>query len=183
MDLPYAQTCAARLITWLAPYCERIELAGSIRRGRPQCGDVDLVAIPKWDVSGDLLGAETDRRNRCADEIYRRVKAGGWVLDKAGPTYLVFTSKGVQVDVWFTDHDCFGTVLLCRTGSKEHNILLAKRARDLGGHWDPHHGVRLAGKHTRATTESDVYAALDLPYIAPEAREGDHVARVIAAAR
>lgn len=183
MTLPYAQKCAERIAGWLGPFTERIEIAGSIRRERPECGDIDLVCVPQVDVLRDMLGQETERVNRCAAEIYRRAKADGWTIEKTGDQYLVFNARGVQVDVWFTTPECFGTVWLCRTGSKEHNIALAKRALDLGGRWNAHHGVMLPGKHTRATTEADIYTALGLPFIAPAAREADHVARVIASAR
>ncbi len=37
---------AQRLLSALAPNCHRVELAGSLRRGRPMVGDIEIVAIP-----------------------------------------------------------------------------------------------------------------------------------------
>jgi len=38
---------ADQVVCALAPFCERIETAGSIRRERPFCGDVAVVAVPR----------------------------------------------------------------------------------------------------------------------------------------
>jgi len=47
MKLEEAQVIAEKTKALLAPYCERIEIAGSIRRKKPDVGDIELVAIPK----------------------------------------------------------------------------------------------------------------------------------------
>ena len=52
----FAQIIAARL----APYCERIEIAGSIRRKRETVGDIELVAISRRGTN--LLGEPTDQQ-------------------------------------------------------------------------------------------------------------------------
>src|SRR5205823_12049549 len=48
MPLPLAQAekHAAKILAELAPFCERIEIAGSIRRRRPTVNDIDFVALP-----------------------------------------------------------------------------------------------------------------------------------------
>jgi DNA polymerase/3'-5' exonuclease PolX len=45
-----ATTLAAKLVAQLAPYCERIEVAGSVRRQKDIVGDIELVAIPKLET-------------------------------------------------------------------------------------------------------------------------------------
>lgn len=51
MKLDKALEIAERIKELLAPYSERIEIAGSIRRKKPEVKDVELVAIPKpYDV-------------------------------------------------------------------------------------------------------------------------------------
>jgi len=47
---------AKQLKSELSPLCERIEIAGSVRRQKPDVGDIELVAIPKMVSNGDLLG-------------------------------------------------------------------------------------------------------------------------------
>lgn len=48
-----------RLRRELEPFCERIQVAGSIRRGKALVGDIELVAIPRVDrdEQRDLFGA------------------------------------------------------------------------------------------------------------------------------
>ena len=53
--LEKASKVAANLLRTLAPACHRIEIAGSIRRGKPEVKDVELVAIPKG-LRVDLFG-------------------------------------------------------------------------------------------------------------------------------
>ena len=47
IPLNEAHAIAAEIITVLAPHCRRIEIAGSIRRQRPEVGDIEIVGIPE----------------------------------------------------------------------------------------------------------------------------------------
>ena len=38
---------AERIVKYLKPYCQRIQIAGSIRRGEKNPRDIDIVLIPK----------------------------------------------------------------------------------------------------------------------------------------
>ena len=49
---------AQNVAAWLHPNCERIEIAGSLRRRKPQSGDIELVAIPSPILN--MLGEPTD---------------------------------------------------------------------------------------------------------------------------
>lgn len=154
---------ADRIVAALAPYCRRIEIAGSIRRGRPTVGDIDLVALPH---PGQLEGLLSRARAHCQ-------------VVTSGPQATVLTMQdGTQVDLWIAhaddDGDLFrkrpsnwGTLLLCRTGSKDHNVWLASRAKAMGLHWQPHQGVLRGEDVVASREESDVYAALGLPWIPP----------------
>lgn len=63
MSLRRARAVAAEMVEALRPYCHRVEVAGSIRRGREWIGDIEIVAIPKSslkqpdvDIFGEPLG-------------------------------------------------------------------------------------------------------------------------------
>jgi len=52
--LETAEQIAQKYIERLAPFCERIAIAGSIRRRKTEVGDIEIVALPKPFV--DLFG-------------------------------------------------------------------------------------------------------------------------------
>jgi len=47
IPLAEAEEIASRVVEKLMPYCQRIEIAGSIRRRKSEAGDIDIVAEPK----------------------------------------------------------------------------------------------------------------------------------------
>jgi DNA polymerase (family 10) len=51
LSLKVAEDLAARIAAELAPVCERIEIAGSIRRRRETVGDIELVCIARHSPS------------------------------------------------------------------------------------------------------------------------------------
>ena len=55
---------AADLEALLMPACERIRVAGSIRRGKDTIGDIDLVCEPKIErEAGGLFGDQIEERD------------------------------------------------------------------------------------------------------------------------
>ena len=54
--LAFAEVAAALALGYMRAACERVEVAGSIRRGRQDVGDVELLCIPRALQSHDLLG-------------------------------------------------------------------------------------------------------------------------------
>ena len=183
VTLKFAVHAAGRLVGWLTPFCERIAVAGSIRRERPAPADIDLVAIPRIAVQHDLLGAECARRNLLFEEIARRVAAEArWELVRGGTeaaqNVCTFIANAVQVDVFCATDQTWGTVLLCRTGSKDHNIWLAQRAQRFGGHWNPHQSLTIRARAIPTFTEEAIYTALDVRFIEPKDREIEYLRRL-----
>jgi len=167
MPLERAVAYAEKIVRDLRPFCARIEIAGSIRRRRAVCGDIDLVCIP---VNGaglqDRVMQAAARRHCCGEQVFRVDLKTGVQLD-------LYMAHEERKDLFRVAQPCnWGSLLLCRTGSKMHNIKLCQRAAQLGLRWDPHAGVfNGAGECIASETEHDIFRALDLPYVAPEARE------------
>ncbi|NIN36317.1 MAG: hypothetical protein GTO60_14990, partial [Gammaproteobacteria bacterium] len=72
--LEIARGIAEQLVSAFAEHCERIEIAGSIRRLRPDIGDIEIVAIPIIDrqqaLFGDMTnGAEHNRLHVYLDDL------------------------------------------------------------------------------------------------------------------
>lgn len=183
MELITAQRYAERITTWLLPYCERLQVAGSIRRERTVCNDVDLVVIPKVDVKRDLLGVAVQRRNLLWVFLERYVAeskgqatwlAGGAKED--GQNYLLQLPK-CQLDIFCTTPEAWGTMLLCRTGSKEHNIWLADLVKRRGGHWNPYRYLTLDNRPQDVRTEESIYAACGIDFIQPDRRDAEFLPR------
>jgi DNA polymerase/3'-5' exonuclease PolX len=142
--------------------CEEIVVAGSLRRQRSNVGDLDLVARHSDPAQRLLL------RNR----LWRAYQGRP---EKFGDKYICLENyKGIQVDVYLAEPETFATLLLIRTGSKEHNILLATRAQELDLHLNANgDGLtdRKTGERIPIQTEQDLFAALKLPYKEPWERE------------
>jgi DNA polymerase (family 10) len=182
MNLSQARAYADKIVKWLDPYCERIEVAGSIRRERPICNDVDLVVIPKSEHKTDLLGAIESQRNLLHEFLT------GYVADQDGKAHwlagqekpdgrnLLLQLPRCQLDIFCATTQTFGSLLLCRTGSKEHNIWLASRATRFCCHWFIYAGLKVGGDAIAshcliAHSEEAIYEALKLPWIPPQERE------------
>ena len=164
LPLDKATVMAEKIVAELRPFCERIEIAGSIRRRRPQVNDIDLVLVPS-----DLAGLR--------DRLFRRCRR----ITDAEQTIVVETPGRVQLDVWIARPAVkdlfgvkpgnFGTLWLCRTGSREHNIWLIGHAEKMGLRWNPYHGVFDGhGKCLACAEEADIFAALELAFVPPEER-------------
>ncbi|MCB9865366.1 MAG: DNA polymerase/3'-5' exonuclease PolX [Phycisphaerales bacterium] len=142
------------------PDVERVEIAGSLRRGLETIGDVDLLCISD-------AGAEVVRRFTTHPGVKRVLAAGptkgSIVVDLEGGAEL-------QVDLRVVPAASFGATWQYFTGSKEHNVRLRERAGQRGwklNEWGLHDGDEmLAG-----ATEEEIYARLDLPCMPPEVRE------------
>jgi len=77
--------------------------------------------------------------------------------------------NGEQIDLYFATPETWGTLVLIRTGSAEHNIKLSMIAQKEGLKLS-HNGLTRKGK-VIATVEKELFEALDLPYVEPEERE------------
>ena len=151
----------------LAQFCERIEVAGSIRRARPEVGDIDFVILPK---AGQLAAIKARCEQRCA------------VVKDGEQNYIVRLPNGFQVDIFFarpavkdllqTVPGNWGSLLLCRTGSTAHNIWLVEHAKSRGFTWNPYRGVLDGDGFVIASeTEEDIFDMLALDFVAPASRE------------
>ena len=152
-----------------SPAVVRCDLGGSLRRWRETIGDVDVLA------AGDDPGAIVDRLVAWegVDEVI-----------ESGPTKTSVRAEGTRVDLRVVAPAEWGAALQYFTGSKEHNVRLRNRAiaRDMKVNEygvfdvsgvDPDEDEPRAGERVAGETEEDVYAALDLEWMAPELRE-DH---------
>lgn len=143
------------------PGVSRVEAAGSLRRGRETVGDLDIVAAA---ADGAAVIARFVQLG-----LIERVRA-------SGPTKAAVTLVGgAQCDLRVVPDASFGAALLYFTGSKDHNVVLRTLALKRRLTLNEYGVFKASDKKMRRSlagrTESEVYAALGLPFIEPELRE------------
>lgn len=144
------------------PAVVRIEIAGSLRRGRETVKDIDLVA------------ASDDPQAVMAAFI--AVPGVREVVAHGDTKSTVRLDRDLSADLRVVPPGVFGVTLHHFTGSKDHNVLIRSRAAARGLRVSEWGVFRKNGEADEApiacATEEDVYAAVGLPWIAPELREG-----------
>ena len=133
------------------PGVERVEIAGSLRRQKPDVGDVDLIVLVKDRVELDKKMTEW------------------WGLQKNGKAKHSGLIKQVQIDVNVADEENFGGMWMFSTGSATLNIAQRALAKTMGlklnekGLWKGEE--RVAGR-----TEEEIYEKLGIEWLSPEKR-------------
>jgi DNA polymerase (family 10) len=166
--MPIAQSVAARL----AVNCQRLEIAGSLRRKKDTIGDVEIVAVPT-----DALYTQLDELLEAGKIRHAATKRWGQKLR----SFLFDTKSGntIQVDLFLQpDPATWGINYMIRTGSKEFSHRMVT-ARKLGG-WMPDmyrvHEARVwLGLDTVPTpNETDVFRLWGMDYVPPTMRTADY---------
>lgn len=151
MDLEKAKVIAGVVVKALEPYCDRIEVAGSIRRRKAWVNDVDIVLIPSdlWNLQHEIMGMGQVRMS--------------------GTKIMRVMVNSTQVDIYVASEETWATLLLIRTGSKENNIRLASLAKRKGWHLAASGGglFNERGGRIAGDSEESIYEALGLPWQEP----------------
>jgi DNA polymerase (family X) len=171
-----AQDAALQFCSLISRACDRIEIAGSIRRKRPSVHDVDIVAIPRFELTpsttlfGDSEETSSLERRLCeleAQQLITRTKRGERALQ------IRFRNLAVPVDLYLASEQTWAAMLLIRTGSREHNIYLCTLAKQLGMQLKADgSGLLKNGQVVASDSEEAIFNALNIPFVAPERREG-----------
>ena len=131
-------------------------LAGSSRRLKETVADLDVVATAKDSTEAmDALAAHP---------LVVKVLARGETKQR------VRLRSGVEMDLRVVPDESYGAAMQYFSGSKEHNIVIRRRAQDRGlklNEYGLFRGEELVG----GRTEEEVYRLVDLPWIPPELRE------------
>ncbi len=151
---------ALRLHMQNCPAIQRIEFAGSYRRGRETVGDLDVLV--------DSTDAES------VMDHFSEFPELEQVIVRGDTKMSIRVTNSFQVDLRVVPADAFGAALQYFTGSKDHNVELRGRAKQLGLKINEYGVFRVEGddeSYIAGATEEEVYQALDLPCFAPEIRE------------
>ena len=142
-----------KIISLLKPYCKKIQIAGSIRRGEKNPGDIDIILIPKNKSNLENFLSKKGKK------IQGGEKESTWKIE------------GVQVELYYTVPEKWGATWLAYASMRGSGIGLRIVAR-LKGFKLTQHGLfnRKTGRRIAGKTEKEIYRALGRPYKKPEER-------------
>ena len=187
--LAYALTVAKDLQSALQGVCDRLEIAGSLRRRKDTVGDIELIAIPKVEMRVAEPAARQISMFTGMDPIMEAVdllelKLGslieGGILAKRGGygpknKFLVHIPTSVVVDLFTTSPSHWGMTMFVRTGDAAFVREAMARFIRLGHAGHAYGGITLhADTSDRVEIdcpdEEAVFGVLGVPYISPERR-------------
>jgi len=158
VKLPVAAQYAEALVGYLKRVrgVKQVVVAGSYRRMKETVGDLDILVTAQ---AGDAVM----ERFTAYDEV-------GKVLEQGATRCSVVLKSGLQVDLRLVPEESYGAALYYFTGSKAHNIAVRRLAQTRGLKINEY-GVFRGERRVAGNTEESVFAAVGLPFIAPELRE------------
>lgn len=171
MELQKAKAIAEELKALLEPVCQRVIIAGSIRRQKPEVGDIELLCIPKFIDGVDQLDREIGALVIQGRLGFRLNKRGSRAYGPKNKLMLHIPS-GIGVDIFSTDLGCWPVALVVRTGSAETNKRIAMAAIRKGWHLRAYgRGFTTPDGEMVCRSERDVFEFAGLPYLEPWERE------------
>lgn len=173
---------ANSLLNNLHPFCERIEIAGSLRRGKPLIGDIEILAIPKRHIN---LFGEIDAKApslldnhlcRLVDEdsIFHLPRRR-WGSKMKSFSFIGTAGGKYHVDLFIQSPETWGVNMMIRTGSAEFSKKMVTH-RSKGG-WLPDNmrfaGGRLwrGGEVLETPEEKTVFEKCGMLWVPPSERE------------
>jgi DNA polymerase (family 10) len=138
------------------PALERLEPVGSVRRFVATAGDLSLLA-----AASDPDAA-----------LAQLMDMGPGTMLHVGRRRIVVRMEGTEISVDVVTPDRFGPALLRLTGAAAHVEGLRQRAVARGLRLATPRDAELGGDDFSGQSEAEIYAALELPFIPPEMREG-----------
>jgi DNA polymerase/3'-5' exonuclease PolX len=161
--LAEAEAIALKVLEQLKPYCIRAEIAGSIRRKKADCGDVEIVAIPLPYSTGlleDGIASVVNKWTKIKGEMnYGKTKYTQRILP-----------EGIKLDLFFAEEGNWGSVLAIRTGSADysHKVLangwVRQGFKSEGGY------LFRDGERYEVREEKDLFKLIGVRYVEPEDR-------------
>lgn len=112
MELKTAQALATMIRESVSPTCVRLEIAGSIRREKPEVKDIELVAVVE----------DYDKAFSALTQFGKFIKPGvpdiiPWPARAGGRYYRMLLNEGVKLDFFVASPKNWGGVFAMRTGS------------------------------------------------------------------
>ena len=179
-----ALVIAEDVISLLKRACKRIEIAGSIRRGKEDVKDIEIVAVPDFDIQPTFIKPEfgkplPEQYKSFIDELLLKQRDMFKIkIEKSGDKYKKFSlvDWGISVDLFLvTPPATWGVQYLIRTGPAEFSHWMVTKKKyggalpnDLqvkdGAIWDT------SNQRLKVPEETDYFELCGLSFIEPSER-------------
>ncbi len=165
-----ALAIAEKVKAVLAPGCKRIEVAGSLRRRKPEIGDIELVAIPKMAPVMNFFGDTVAERSLVDD-----ILAANYRVLRGNNKYKKLDLGVIECDLFLQpDPRTWGMNFMIRTGCAEFAKWMVTERRKGGAmpsYMYSAEAMLFDGAHLIPTPEEeDVFREMGLKWIPPEER-------------
>lgn len=119
MQFQEASKIAVDICYQLQPFCDKINIAGSIRRKKPEVKDIEIVLQPKQIILKDMFG---DQPKSVATDVFcKNVESLGKVIKGKpdGKHMQIELHAGIKLDLFMASKNNYGNIMLIRTGDWE----------------------------------------------------------------
>ena len=134
------------------PHFTKAVVAGSIRRGMDEIGDIDIALIPKDTLKDNI------------EDIMK-------LSTKIGKKQIFGTFKGRPINLFLTDKQGWGAQLMAATGPARYNIRKRFLVKRQGLKLSPYGLFDANGEYLAGKTEKDIYDYLGWANKTPAERE------------
>lgn len=195
-SFPHAEALATalRIVRDLRPACERIEIAGSVRRGKPEVHDIEIVVAPRWESRsiGDLwctpvevdvfeehlAGLIDSGALRPRAVVIHRANGSVEEGSRLGTAYKALeTGTAVPVDLFVVRPPAqWGVIYALRTGPGRWNTKLVTDCKAISrrvraGQVEAWRGGVGRWEPVPTPEEEDFFRELGQPWVEPAARD------------
>jgi DNA polymerase/3'-5' exonuclease PolX len=196
-----AREIAEMLVQAMAPFSDRIEIAGSLRRKKPLVSDIEICVIPKWEsrpdtssLFGEQLQINLLHEWALQEKLFHWIKPGeidlvdliikrdagrlvNWEIRPDGNYWRGLLPENIKLDLFVTSPECWAQIFTIRTGSAEFSHALMTYAKHKRTTPFINGRVTNYGRPVDLKEEKDLFEYLQLRYVAPEDRVDGSVLR------
>jgi DNA polymerase/3'-5' exonuclease PolX len=167
MVLSEAQGIAAEVVDRLRPFCDRIEIGGSVRRQCAVPGDIEIVCIPKMDSGIPGLAGMREPGFLGTVDAWAKVKG----IPEGKYTQRIHPS-GAILDIFMCNKNNWGLIYAIRTGSAMFSHLTLARGWVKAGYRSVDGNLVdvASGMIIPVEEEADLFKLIGIEFIEPKFR-------------
>ena len=176
MQLKEAEKIANDLKAELTPYCTVIEIAGAIRRQEQEVPEIELVAIPRFEVRP--TGQKKLDGGDATDEhplLFEWLDANHEIVMGGTPRsdWCILQMDGIRADIITAEMATWGYCFMVRTGPDAFMHSMIRKLRDIGLAPMGTGLQNSSGDRVATPSEMSIFNLVDREYIEPSKRKGD----------